>query len=129
MAQMIKQLYRIREVAEMLDVSTSALRYWESEFSRLNPKRSCNGQRRYTPQNVRVCRQIRELLYEKGVKIEKAKEIIDSPKGKSGLSGENVCLDATQALSLLDEVLETTNRQAVKDKIKAVYDWISNLDR
>ena len=47
-----KKYYRIREVAEMLDVPLSTLRYWEQEFPSIRPKRGSKGTRLYTANDI-----------------------------------------------------------------------------
>ena len=44
-----KKYYKIRDVAEMIGVPCSTLRFWEKEFSDLRPKRNDGGTRFYTP--------------------------------------------------------------------------------
>ena len=59
--------YRIGEVAELLDLKTHVLRFWETEFPQLAPLRTGKGQRLYTEENVALLRRIRQLLHEQGV--------------------------------------------------------------
>ena len=66
--------YKIRDVAEMLHVSPSTLRYWEQEFPDCAPRRSATNQRYYTPENIRTLEKIRFLVKEKGLRIEAARE-------------------------------------------------------
>ena len=58
--------YRIGEVAELLDLKTHVLRFWETEFPQLAPLRTGKGQRLYTEENVALLRRIRQLLHEQG---------------------------------------------------------------
>ena len=58
----------------MTGVAASALRFWESQFAILSPKRNEGGTRFYTPADVNAVRMIKYLLHEKGLKIEAAKE-------------------------------------------------------
>lgn len=70
--ELTKKYYRIREVSELLDEPLSTLRYWESMFPQLKPKRNDKGTRYYTPQDIDTLRQIKYLLQEKGLKIDSA---------------------------------------------------------
>lgn len=74
---MAEKTYRIGEVAAILDVRTSVLRYWEKEFTQLLPPRSKNGQRYYTESNICILRRIQDLLYRHGMKIEGAKKVLE----------------------------------------------------
>ena len=69
-----KQFYRIREVAEIIGVQPSTLRYWENEFTELSPKRSLSHARRYTTSDIEKLRMIYFLVKVKGLKLEAAKE-------------------------------------------------------
>ena len=67
-----KKYYRIREVSELLDVPASTLRYWETMFPKLQPRRNAKGTRYYTPADVEMLQQIRYLVHDKGLKIDSA---------------------------------------------------------
>ena len=69
-----KKYYKIRDVSAMLDVPTSTLRYWETEFHECAPRRSAANQRYYTPENIRCLQIIYYLLKVKGLRMEAAKE-------------------------------------------------------
>jgi DNA-binding transcriptional MerR regulator len=58
------KLYRsISEVSEMVGVKAHVLRYWETQFSMLRPKKNRAGNRMYRPDEVKLLMQIKELLY------------------------------------------------------------------
>lgn len=69
-----KKYYKIREVAEMLGLPPSTLRFWESKFTIINPKRNDKGTRFYTPADVEKLRMVFYLVKDKGLKIEAAQE-------------------------------------------------------
>lgn len=54
----------------MLEVESYVLRYWESEFSFFNPKRSRSGQRMYTKQDIDLLLEIKKLLYDEKYTID-----------------------------------------------------------
>ena len=64
------KVYRIGEVAAELQLKTSVLRFWESEFPELVPKRSAKGHRSYNAQDVELLKRIKQLLHEQGMTIE-----------------------------------------------------------
>ncbi len=77
-----KRFYKTSEVAGILNIPATTLRYWESEFPRLSPRRTRSGQRLYTPSDIRKVEMINYLLKEKGLKIEAAKAYLkDNPTG------------------------------------------------
>ena len=58
------KLYRsISEVSDMLAVKPHVLRYWETQFSMLRPRKNRAGNRMYRPEEVRLLLRIKELLY------------------------------------------------------------------
>lgn len=71
--QLTKLYYPIGEVAEMFDVSTSLLRYWETEFPQISPGKNRKGDRRYTKKDIKRIKTIYTLLKEEGFTIEGAR--------------------------------------------------------
>ena len=79
--QLGKQYYKIKDVAEMLGVQQSTLRFWEKEFDCLNPRRSASNVRYYTPADIEMIRVISYLLRNSGLKLEAAKEQMRHNRG------------------------------------------------
>lgn len=71
-----KKFYRIREVADLVELPASTLRFWESQFTVIKPTRSPKGTRMYTPDDVEVIRLIKYLVKDKGLKLDAALEQI-----------------------------------------------------
>lgn len=69
-----KLFYSIGEVAEMLGVQTSAVRYWEKEFDILRPRKNRKGNRQFTPGDLKNLKIIHHLLKEKGMTISGVKK-------------------------------------------------------
>lgn len=69
-----KVFYSIGEVAEMFDLQTSTLRYWEQEFAILKPKRNKKGTRHYTKKDIENLSLIHHLVKERGLTIKGAKQ-------------------------------------------------------
>jgi len=69
-----KRYYSIGEVAKAFAVKPSLLRFWESEFERLSPKKNKKGTRKYTPENVQLIQFIFHLVKEKGMTLAGAKK-------------------------------------------------------
>lgn len=71
----IKKLYySIREVSELTGVESHVLRFWEKDFSQLNPKRGRSGNRMYTERNIKIILAIKDLLYTQRYTIQGAIE-------------------------------------------------------
>lgn len=77
-----KQYYTIGEVARELDLTTSLIRFWETEFREVNPKKNRKGNRMYTPKDIETLRKIRYLLKEQKFTIKGAKERMGNDPGK-----------------------------------------------
>lgn len=75
-----KLYYSIGEVADMFGLSTSLIRYWESEFSSLKPIKNSKGDRRFTKQNIEQLNLIYHLVKEKGFTLDGAKNEIREKK-------------------------------------------------
>ncbi len=69
-----KKYYRIGDVAEILDLPQSTIRFWEKEFSELRPRRNAGGTRMYTPNDIEQLRIIRFLIKDKGLTLDGARE-------------------------------------------------------
>jgi DNA-binding transcriptional MerR regulator len=69
-----KLYFKIGEVSELLGVEPYVLRYWETEFAVLSPKKSGTGHRLYRRKDVELLLRIKHLLYEKKFTIEGARQ-------------------------------------------------------
>lgn len=82
MERLEKNFYNISEVAEMLGIAVSTLRFWEKRFTLIKPRRTPTGRRMYTPSDVEKIQMISFLLNDRGMRIEAAEEQLRSnPKG------------------------------------------------
>lgn len=75
-----KSYYSIGAVCEMFKVNPSLIRFWESEFEIINPKKNGKGDRFFRPADVKNLRIIYHLLREKKYTIEGAKEYLRNSK-------------------------------------------------
>lgn len=66
----------ISEVAETLDVPPHVLRFWETRFTQVKPVKRGGGRRYYRPEDVRLLRGIRGLLYDDGMTIKGVQKIL-----------------------------------------------------
>lgn len=96
-----KKYYRIKEVAEIIGLPASTLRFWESRFTVINPRRNERGVRFYTPSDIEKLRMVCWLVKEKGLKLEAAQEQI-----KHNHTGVSRRADAIQRLRNIREKLQ-----------------------
>jgi len=68
-----KLYFKIGEVSGLTGVPTYVLRFWETEFKRIQPKRTPSGQRLYRKSDVELILKIKHLLYERKFTIEGAR--------------------------------------------------------
>ena len=68
-----KLYFRIGEASSVVGVEPHVLRYWETEFGSIRPKKSARGQRVYSRRDVETLVRIKELLYNHGFTIAGAK--------------------------------------------------------
>ncbi len=73
-----KLYFRIGEVAKLAGIKPYVLRFWESEFGSLGPKKSGTGHRLYRRKDVELVLEIKRLLYEKRFTIEGARKVLES---------------------------------------------------
>lgn len=68
-----KRYYSIGEVAKAFNVNASLIRFWDSEFEVLKPKKNAKGNRMFTPEDVKNLQLIYHLVKERGFTLEGAK--------------------------------------------------------
>lgn len=77
-----KLYFKIGEVSELLGLEPYVLRYWETEFPQLTPKKSGTGHRLYRRKDVELLLRIKHLLYEKRFTIEGARQSLQARPSK-----------------------------------------------
>ena len=75
-----KLYFKIGEVAALLQLKTHVLRYWETEFTALQPVKSRSNQRLYRRKDVETALLIKELLYRQGFTIAGARKKLQTEK-------------------------------------------------
>src|SRR5271169_2981247 len=84
-----KLYFRIGEVSRLAGIKPYVLRFWETEFSTLGPKKSGKGHRLYRRKDVELVLEIKRLLYEKRYTIEGARKYLDSRTRESSANKAN----------------------------------------
>lgn len=97
-----KIYYSIKEVAQMLNVSESLLRYWESEFPHLRPKTTGNRVRQYTQKDIDQIKVIYNLVKVRGFKLAAARKMIQV--NRAGADKSQQVIDSLTAVR--DELKE-----------------------
>ena len=89
-----KRFFRIGEVSRIIGVKPYVLRYWESQFPTLRPRRADSKQRTYQREDIETLGEIKRLLYEERLTIEGTKKRLKSTR-KAG---------SVQSATLLKEI-------------------------
>src|SRR5213078_3485181 len=98
-----KLYFKIGEVSELLGVEPYVLRYWETEFPSLAPKKSGTGHRLYRRKDVELLLRIKHLLYEKRFTIEGARQSLQNDSPKSRVAREAARQPRKQQASLFGQ--------------------------
>jgi DNA-binding transcriptional MerR regulator len=91
-----KLYFRIGDVSRLAGIKPYVLRYWETEFSAISPKKSGTNQRLYRRKDVELILEIKHLLYEKRFTIEGARKAIES-RPKPTVAPKRTVKNATQS--------------------------------
>src|ERR1700733_6438839 len=78
-----KLYFRIGEVSRLAGIKPYVLRFWETEFSSLGPKKSGKGHRLYRRKDVELVLEIKRLLYDKRYTIEGARKFLEARARKA----------------------------------------------
>jgi len=103
-----KLYFRIGEVARLAGIKPYVLRFWETEFPPLGPRKSGTGHRLYRRKDVELVLEIKRLLYEKRFTIEGARKYLETrgkpepaaraPKSPKGRGQGDLFPDSSSAL-------------------------------
>ena len=74
--EIVKKYYSISEVAKMFKVATSLIRFWETEFDVIKPRKNSKGNRQFTQEDIDNIKQVYHLVKEKGYTLQGAKDIL-----------------------------------------------------
>lgn len=118
------RVYRIGEAAKILNVRTSVLRFWESEFPQIRPKRTETGQRYYSEKDMHTLKKIHSLLYQEGMTISGAKKML---KGSREPLVQEVILPLEQNTLIAEEFPLEKNTAKYKETLHEVFCELKQL--
>lgn len=105
-----KSYYKIKDIAEIIEETPSTLRYWETEFRQLSPKRGEKGRRLYSQKDLETLRKIKFLIRDKGMHISAAKEQLNK-------NNKNI---STRAYAIAE-------LESVRDELKVLLDSLKKV--
>lgn len=97
--------FSIKEVAEHFDVNESLLRFWESEFDIIRPRKSAGGSRQYSRKDIEDIALVYHLVKEKGLTLEGARQTLKQKKDET-----------TRKLEVIHRL------EQIRDELKALED-------
>ena len=103
-----KLYYSIGEVSKLTDLEQHVLRYWETEFEGLNPKKNRAGRRTYTRSDIDFILQIKRLLKEDMYTIEGARKVLANNDEKDQFSS-HLRTELLELRSFLVDILKRVN--------------------
>lgn len=100
-----KLFFKIGEVARLAEVKPYVLRYWETEFKNLCPKKNGKGQRLYQKKEVQLALDIKKLLHREGYTIEGAKRVLKerNKEKKKGSSQLSILFDREKVVEIIHD--------------------------
>jgi DNA-binding transcriptional MerR regulator len=111
--------YKIGEISSILEVEPHVLRYWETEFPFLKPRKNSTGQRIYTRKDLELVLQIKNLLYKEKYTIAGVRKKF----GDNKLKKNSVSMETIQGVKKrLKEILDTLNRDLSSEKPPIISD-------
>ena len=115
-------MYRIGEAAAALGLKSYVLRFWETEFPQLEPVRTEKGQRLYTEDHIELLKLIKHLLHERGLTIDGARRILNSPDSQKILQDDNGPMIASEFSSELILGRDFTDEEYEDDEPEDAFD-------
>jgi len=105
-----KQFFKMGEVGELTDLEAHVLRFWESEFPALRPRKNRSGHRIFSKADVELVLRIKQLLHKEGFTIAGAKrrltESVESPSEMPGGNGASPAI--IKAIREVETILQDT---------------------
>jgi DNA-binding transcriptional MerR regulator len=114
-----KLYFKIGEVGKLAEVPTHVLRYWESEFKGIRPKRASSKQRLYRRQDVELILLIKSLLHEQGYTIAGARKVLES--------GEELSPSQPSPASTKDDGSAAQTLFEIKDELRQLEQFIQKM--
>ena len=118
-----KRYHSISEVAKMLDVNPSLLRFWEKQFKQIQPKTNARGKRAYRQEDIDVIRRIYDLVKVQGLTLEGARKAMSARKGEAKERGAQAASAAQTARAVATPAVdpaELAKRQEAVSRLKKV---------
>jgi len=101
-----KFYFKIGEVSDLVQLPAYVLRFWESEFSKINPKRTSSGRRLYTKKDIELILHVKHLLYEKKFTIQGARQHLTRRSARDKKESNRFLEDLRAELKSIRDLLD-----------------------
>jgi DNA-binding transcriptional MerR regulator len=101
-----KLYFKIGEVSKISGLPSHVLRFWESEFKKIKPRRTASGQRSYTQKDIETILEIKHLLYDKKFTLEGARKYLNSKTSSDPPPDKGLLEDLKAELKSIRNILD-----------------------
>lgn len=101
-----KFYFKIGEVSKIAGLPGHVLRFWETEFKKIKPRRTETGQRSYTKKDIEIILEIKHLLHEKKFTIDGARKYINAKAAAESPTAQRLLEDLRTELTDIRKLLD-----------------------
>jgi DNA-binding transcriptional MerR regulator len=101
-----KFYFKIGEVSKIAGLPSHVLRFWETEFKKIRPRRTETGQRSYTKKDIEIILEIKHLLHEKKFTIDGARRYINAKDAADSPATQQLLKDLKAELTSIRNILD-----------------------
>ena len=101
-----KFYFKIGEVSKIAGLPSHVLRFWESEFKKIKPRRTASGQRSYTRKDIETILEIKHLLHDKKFTLEGARKHLNARSEPGKLFERRLLEDLKAELKNIRDMIE-----------------------
>ncbi len=120
----MKAWWTLLEVCELTGLEAHVLRYWESEFGQLRPRKVRGGNRQYREREVQLIQRIQELLYQEHLTIQAARKKLAEETKRQENPGQLGLLLPDPEPRDSDEERSTLDRDELVESLREVLDLL-----
>ncbi len=122
-----KLYYTIGEVSKITSLPAYLLRQWESVFPNLSPSRNPKGNRIYTNKDIAVILNIKNLVYDQGYTVERAKYLMQNENGSEDQHEKTKALLKDHQVSIKQQIQHQTNSDKNKRALIEIKGFLEEL--
>lgn len=120
----MKAWWTLQEVCELTGLEAHVLRYWESEFGQLRPRKVRGGNRQYREREVQLVQRIQELLYQEHLTIQAARKKLAEETKRQENPGQLGLLLLDPEAPDSDQESQPLDREEIVESLREVLDLL-----